>query len=109
MHCMPTDVTVLGTCSLCGGHVVVPTMWMSVLPCRPTCQSCGATKADGPVIEMRRVPSSTSRDIVITWATRADAKADGAAEVDRDRLRRENTRIVPHGSRMLLDKAFKLA
>ena len=45
---------VVGTCSLCGGPVVVPTFYWSVNPPTPTCKSCGATKQKdfGPVIPM---------------------------------------------------------
>ena len=47
------DKTV-GTCSACGGRVTVPLVWMGTTPPIPTCESCGATKAqpNGPVIEM---------------------------------------------------------
>ncbi len=50
----------IGQCGNCGGSVVVPTVWMGVIPPVPTCTRCGATaKPKGPVIEMnppRRVP-----------------------------------------------------
>jgi hypothetical protein len=41
----------IGTCSRCGGPVVVPTQMVHPVPC---CQSCGATPRDahGPVIQM---------------------------------------------------------
>jgi hypothetical protein len=44
----------VGTCSICGGRVTVPTVYMSVKPPRPCCESCGArAKQDfGPVVEM---------------------------------------------------------
>ena len=44
----------IGTCSLCGGRVVVPKVWHGVTPPVPTCESCGATKRPeyGPVIDM---------------------------------------------------------
>lgn len=44
----------IGTCSLCGGRVAVPSVWMSSEPAIPQCQSCGASKKQpyGPVIEM---------------------------------------------------------
>lgn len=44
----------IGTCSKCGGRVCVPTAYYSVNPPVPTCQSCGATRAQphGPVIPM---------------------------------------------------------
>ncbi len=54
---------VLGTCSVCGGRVVLPASWMSVLPPVPTCEKCGATmKGHGPVIEMEpRLPPNVFR------------------------------------------------
>lgn len=51
----PHSAIVIGTCSLCGGRVTLPFVWHSVVPPVPTCESCGAVKAEGPVIEMRRV------------------------------------------------------
>ena len=43
------DVTVVGKCSICGGQVVVPTVYWSVVPPIPTCSNCGA-KEDVTVI-----------------------------------------------------------
>lgn len=47
------DKTV-GTCSRCGGRVVVCEPWFSVRPQVPHCESCGATmaKPHGPTIPM---------------------------------------------------------
>lgn len=46
---------VIGTCSLCGGQVCVPTMWGAIIPPTPTCQQCGAVAAShGPLIPMRQ-------------------------------------------------------
>ena len=43
----------IGQCGNCGGSVVVPTVWLGVIPPVPTCTRCGATaKPKGPVIEM---------------------------------------------------------
>ena len=63
---------IVGTCSLCGGRVMVPQVYHSVVPPTPTCESCGATAAtSGPVIPMvpRRPgvgqwkdPNSTDKD-----------------------------------------------
>lgn len=50
--------TIIGTCSVCGGNVTVHTNWMCVVPDVPKCESCGARKAAGPVIDM--VPSRPS-------------------------------------------------
>ena len=43
---------VIGTCSECGGPVVLPSMMVHPVP---TCQKCGATKREpyGPVIPMK--------------------------------------------------------
>jgi hypothetical protein len=48
-------MTTIGTCSICGGPVQVPTHWAATIPPVPTCAHCGATKQDahGPVIKMR--------------------------------------------------------
>lgn len=44
---------VIGTCSICGGPVVVPQIWHSVLRPVPTCKQCGATMREyGPIIDM---------------------------------------------------------
>lgn len=56
----------VGTCSLCGGRVTVPDVWMSIIPPTPTCEQCGAVAAEhGPVIPMRpaqpvRISTGTS-------------------------------------------------
>lgn len=65
-----------GKCSLCGGTVSVPTMWMGIYPPVPTCQSCAATDArfspDGkreielPVIPMRH-PDGQGRPKPSLW------------------------------------------
>jgi len=48
----------VGTCSRCGGDVVVPSgPWASVVPHRPHCQDCGAQAAKGPIVDM--VPCKT--------------------------------------------------
>ena len=51
---------ILGTCSLCGGPVEVPDVWLGTIPPTPTCKHCGATKKEpyGPVVPMTpaRVP-----------------------------------------------------
>lgn len=46
--------TTIGTCSLCGGRVSVPTQWAATAPPIPTCESCGAMPRDryGPKVEM---------------------------------------------------------
>ena len=55
---VPYDYQIVGVCSKCGGAVVVPKVWLSVLPAIPTCQKCGAMKRqetwkDGlPTIDM---------------------------------------------------------
>lgn len=47
------DLTIIGTCSICGGEVQVPNMWMGVIAPKPTCNRCGAVEDNnGPVIPM---------------------------------------------------------
>jgi hypothetical protein len=48
----------VGTCSLCGGAVMTPVVWMGILPPTPTCSGCGALAAvgHGPVIPMMPAP-----------------------------------------------------
>lgn len=55
-YTLPLGHPVIGTCSLCGGAVTVPTLWGGIIPPTPTCSSCGAVKkaAHGPVVEMER-------------------------------------------------------
>lgn len=52
----------IGTCSLCGGAVTLPTVWLGIVPPTPTCSTCGATpkQAHGPVIDMERATSTTT-------------------------------------------------
>ncbi len=47
----------IGTCSECGGAVVLPEFYHSVVPPKPTCANCGAVAAEhGPVIQMAKRP-----------------------------------------------------
>lgn len=45
---------VVGTCSICGGQVTVPQVWMGTVPPVPTCNKCYATAAppELPVLPM---------------------------------------------------------
>ena len=44
----------VGTCSRCGGPVMVPAVWLGVVPPVPTCARCGSTAKQpyGKTIEM---------------------------------------------------------
>ncbi len=56
-------MAIIGTCSLCGGRVTVPDVWMGIYPPTPQCESCHAVAADsGPVIKMKP-PQQTPRMI----------------------------------------------
>ena len=58
----------VGTCSICGGEVRVPSVWMGVVPPTPTCSKCGATAAQhGPVIPMQ--PASPRPLDMPVWRT----------------------------------------
>lgn len=41
---------IVGTCSKCGGDVIVPEIWGGTIPPKPQCRGCGAV-AKMPVIE----------------------------------------------------------
>jgi len=62
------DLTI-GTCSICGGAVTLPTIFWSVVPPVPSCSRCGATKRQphGPVIDMEPVRWGTTADTKIVW------------------------------------------
>jgi hypothetical protein len=50
------DKRIVGKCSICGGIVSVPTVFLSVVPPVPTCESCGASEdqtANLPTVPMR--------------------------------------------------------
>jgi hypothetical protein len=54
---MLPNTQVVGTCSLCGGAVTLPYIWMAVIPAVPTCSQCGAVAAmHGPVMPMQPAP-----------------------------------------------------
>lgn len=56
------STTPVGTCSLCGGRVSLPTFYHSVVPPVPQCDSCGAIAAShGPIIPMRPFPQVQTR------------------------------------------------
>lgn len=44
---------IIGECGKCGGDVTMPTYWMSTIPPRPTCESCGREMRIGPVLPMK--------------------------------------------------------
>ncbi len=47
----------IGSCSICGGDVVMPNIWHGTVPPVPRCRGCGATAAKpGPVIPMEPAP-----------------------------------------------------
>lgn len=52
----------LGTCGNCGGAVTVDTIFFSVIPPKPRCESCGASPVEchGPVIPMQPAPKRFS-------------------------------------------------
>lgn len=59
---IPPGMSVIGTCSICGGPVAVETVSWSVTPPTPRCLNCGAVKAEtyGPEIPMRPAPTVTA-------------------------------------------------
>lgn len=61
----------IGTCSICGGAVTVPSIWGAIVPPTPSCSACGATKrkSHGPVIDMEGGRHATSRRITSDGAS----------------------------------------
>lgn len=62
----------IGTCSQCGGPVVIPGVWLGVIPPVPQCRNCGATAkpAYGKVIETEPI----KRDAML--AARKEAEGE---------------------------------
>ena len=60
---IPPNMSVVGTCSLCGGPVGVERVFHSVIPPTPVCLRCGAIPAEayGPTIPMRPVAPVITR------------------------------------------------
>lgn len=51
------SIEIVGTCGNCGGRVTVPTVYHSIIPPVPRCESCKATvAAHGPVLPMNPSP-----------------------------------------------------
>lgn len=59
----------IGTCSLCGGAVTVPDIWLGINPPTPTCSSCGAVpiEAHGPVLPMQPRRSNKLANLFAVW------------------------------------------
>lgn len=55
---VPPGKSIIGTCSICGGAVVVPDIWHGIIAPVPECSSCGAVKREshGPIIDMAPRP-----------------------------------------------------
>ena len=74
-----TNPTTIGTCSLCGGPVQIPGIWMGIFPPTPTCGHCGAVAAQtfGPTIPMvpvtplspRTSPFTVNPNTPMVWKT----------------------------------------
>jgi len=55
-------MTLIGSCSECGGPVIVPSLMVDPVPC---CRRCGATMRHphGPVVPMRRNAVDETREL----------------------------------------------
>jgi hypothetical protein len=59
---MYSDIVIIGICSICGGQVAVPKVWMGTIPPIPYCLQCGAHENQQtklPVIKMKPINKST--------------------------------------------------
>lgn len=65
----------IGTCSICGGPVTLPSVWLGIIPPTPTCASCGAIPAEphGPLIPMRPRRHDSWKDFRIRYDYNADS------------------------------------
>lgn len=45
---------ILGECSICGGNVIMPTIWHGIYPPTPTCSTCSAVAEIRPTIKMKK-------------------------------------------------------
>jgi hypothetical protein len=73
------SVTILGTCSICQGPVVLRDDWMSTQPQVPRCHNCGAQPMNpyGPVVPMKEKR---------TWPSRGEAEVLNAWVMEQRRL-----------------------
>lgn len=65
----------VGKCGDCGGVVSVPTVWLGVVPPRPTCEACGAVEdqtARLPVLPMVPPGGRPRRSPDLTCEIRTD-------------------------------------
>lgn len=76
--------TIIGKCSLCGGRVTVPSVFHSVIPPKPTCESCGAIAAepDLPVVPMQPVPKPEPKYTVDKYGIVATIEFPREMELD---------------------------
>jgi hypothetical protein len=54
---------VIGSCSICGGNVVVPKVWYGMQTPMPTCSKCGAIE-QLPVIKMAPTLTGGSKELI---------------------------------------------
>lgn len=106
-----TQYAFVGTCSLCGGDVVVPSgPWASVVPPRPHCQDCGAQAAKGPVIDV--VPAGARECVGPCFCTGAchGRQSSGTTFIGPGLVpyKTEMTQLDPEAAKLLADHAFDL-
>lgn len=71
-------MNIIGTCSICGGAVSVPRVWMGIIPPTPRCGGCGAmAAAHGPVIPMQPQPLQPR-----SWGTQQAAPSPWSPQMD---------------------------
>ena len=85
----------IGTCSLCGGPVMLPDVWFGVHPPTPKCLFCGAVPSQpyGPMIPMR--PKQPKR--LEGWTYNGPVPKNRMNQTDRYRVALESW-VVEHGS-----------
>lgn len=101
----------IGTCSECGGAVMVPEVWLGVYPPIPTCRNCGAKakQPHGPVIPMEpnkdRYPPQGETNKVFVHEVKPDDpnpmfSQDQARGSSLDQLKRDDYDIAMYEARV---------
>lgn len=70
---------VIGTCSICGGAVVMPTYYWSTVPPMPQCIRCGGVPREryGRVIQMEGALSPFEEEIEVNEGSSEDMEITG--------------------------------
>lgn len=83
---IPPNHTVIGTCSICGGSVITPAVWMGVNPPPQTCSRCGAHASNDHGLPV--IPMTPASERVDSSSTSSDVKSYTMTNSSTNRLRK---------------------